>query len=111
MKAAIDVIASMNGKRKLVILGTMKELGEEAYKSHKEIGKYAKDKEIDIFVSIGEFSKAYKEGFDDDNKFFSFENNEEAAAFVKQNILQDDVLLVKASRSMRFESIIEKIRI
>jgi UDP-N-acetylmuramoyl-tripeptide--D-alanyl-D-alanine ligase len=111
MKAAIDVITSIKGKRKLVVLGTMKELGEEAYKAHKEIGKYAKDKAIDIFISVGEFSKAYKEGFEDDSKFFSFEDNDSAANYIKQNVLQEDILLVKASRSMKFETIIEKIKI
>jgi UDP-N-acetylmuramoyl-tripeptide--D-alanyl-D-alanine ligase len=109
MEAAIDVIGSINGSRKVAVLGTMKELGEKAYQYHKEVGEYAKQKNIDWLIAVGDYSEAYKEGFSQEEKFSSFENNDMAAEFLLQNTRPQDVILVKASRSMKFETIIEKL--
>ena len=42
MKAAIDVLCNVSGKSKIAVLGTMRELGDSAFKAHKEVGEYAK---------------------------------------------------------------------
>jgi UDP-N-acetylmuramoyl-tripeptide--D-alanyl-D-alanine ligase len=110
MKAAIDVITTIKGKRKIVVFGTMKELGEKAFDFHKEIGEYAKEKNMDLFIAVGEYSEAYKKGFNKDSRFFEFIDNESATNFIEENMLQEDVILIKASRSMKFETIVEKLK-
>ncbi|KOR23960.1 UDP-N-acetylmuramoyl-tripeptide--D-alanyl-D-alanine ligase [Clostridium sp. L74] len=113
MKAAIDVMKNINGKRTIALLGSMMELGNESYKAHREVSEYAKEKEIDLLFSIGEFNEAYREGFEEVNKdnYKSFLNNKEAAKYIKNIIRDDDVILVKASRTMRLEEIVEELRI
>jgi UDP-N-acetylmuramoyl-tripeptide--D-alanyl-D-alanine ligase len=109
MKAAIDVLDTVKGKRKIAILGTMKELGEKSFEFHKEVAEYAKDKGIDLLVVIGEFSQAYKEGFGRNN-FTSFDNLEEASKYIIEKVEVNDAILVKASRSMKFEIIVNKLK-
>ena len=113
MKAAIDVMKNINGKRTIALLGSMMELGNESYKAHREVSEYAKEKEIDLLFSIGEFNEAYREGFEEVNKdnYKSFLNNKEVAKYIKNIIRDDDVILVKASRTMRLEEIVEELRI
>jgi UDP-N-acetylmuramoyl-tripeptide--D-alanyl-D-alanine ligase len=110
MKAAIDVLESLESKRKIAVLGTMKELGNEAFNLHKEVGEYAKLKNIDLLLCTGEFEEAYKKGFMSDNKIINFSSNEEISNYLESNILQGDCVLVKASRSMKFETIVNKLK-
>lgn len=110
MKAALDVLENVSGTRKIAVLGTMKELGEEAYKLHREVGVYAGLKKIDLLITIGEFSRAFKDGFNKDGNYIAFQGNDEAAEYLSDFLVDLDVVLVKASRSMRFETIVNKLK-
>jgi UDP-N-acetylmuramoyl-tripeptide--D-alanyl-D-alanine ligase len=112
MKAALDVEKNTVGKRKIAVLGTMRELGDESYKAHVDIGEYAKNTGIDILITVGEYNKAYEQGFNGSNRIYKgFNTNEEAANYIKNNFKEEDVILVKASRSMKFEQIVDEIKI
>ena len=116
MKAAIDVLKDSRGKRKLAVLGTMGELGEVAFASHKQIGEYAAQNNIDLLITIGDYNKAYEEGFkavDNGqlNKYKAFENYDDAVDFlIKEYLQKEDTVLVKASRAAKFETIVEKLK-
>lgn len=110
MRAAIDVLSFQNGKRKICILGTMKELGDESYNAHMEVGKYAKEKDIDLLITTGDYKEGYIEGFETKDKTVSLENIDEIISYLKNNIKNDDVILIKASRSMKFEKILEGLK-
>lgn len=109
MIAAIDVLNNISGKSKIAILGTMRELGNSAFQAHKQVGEYAKSKNIDLLITLGEFNEAYKEGFNDIDKYRSFETYNEVVSFLDGTIDQNDVVLVKASRYMKFEGIIKEL--
>lgn len=109
MLAAIDVLCNIRGKSKIAIFGTMKELGNSAYDAHKQVAEYAKHKNIDLLITLGEFNEAYKEGFNDINKYRSFQTYNEVVSFLDGIIGRDDVVLVKASRYMKFESIVSEL--
>jgi UDP-N-acetylmuramoyl-tripeptide--D-alanyl-D-alanine ligase len=109
MIAAIDVLKTIKGSRNIAVLGTMKELGEEAYKAHYEVGKYAFEKSVDLLLTLGEYNKAYREGFNNSKNFKEFVNLEELKKYLKDNIRKSDVILVKASRTMKFESIVKEL--
>ncbi|MEK6265084.1 MAG: UDP-N-acetylmuramoyl-tripeptide--D-alanyl-D-alanine ligase [Clostridium sp.] len=106
MLAAIDVLCNIQGKSKIAILGTMGELGDSSFQAHKQVGEYAKEKNIDLLITIGEFNKAYSEGFVDIDKYRSFDTYDEVISFLEETLSENDVVLVKASRSMKFESIV-----
>ena len=99
-RKSIDLLSNYNNKT-YVILGDMLELGKYKKKLHKEIGKYAKLKGIDIFIGFGELAKHAVDGFGNDGIFFKEES--ELKNYLKQNISKKDVILIKGSRGMKME--------
>ena len=106
MLAAIDVLCNVSGASKIAILGTMRELGDSSFNAHKEVAEYAKLKNIDLLITLGEYNEAYKVGFNDINKYRSFETYSELISYLEGILNENDVVLIKASRYMKFESIV-----
>ena len=104
VKKALDLLAT-SSKRKIVVLGDMLELGRLRKKMHKDVGKYAATKKIDIFLGFGDLTKYAVEGFGKNGIFF----NDEILLreFLKKNIQSKDVVLIKGSRGMKMERYID----
>lgn len=107
MKSSMDVLSTYKIGRKIAILGTMNELGEEAANSHKEVGKYALNK-VDLLIAIGKYNDCFKEGFAGEN-LITFTTKEECINNLSTIIKENDVVLVKASRGMKFEDIVSSL--
>lgn len=108
MKSSIDVLQYANG-RKVAILGDMFELGKNEANLHKEIGKYLLDKHIDVVILAGKLMmNAYLE-LDDiyENKVFYFDEVKDLISELKNILMKNDTVLVKASHGMHFNRIIE----
>ena len=103
VKAAIDVLHQMRG-RKIMILGDMKELGRYRKKFHKEIGEYAKIKNIDLFLGFGDLAKHSVDSFGSSGIFFN--SKIALTEFLKSEISKKDYVLLKGSRGMRMEEFI-----
>ncbi|MGL4451465.1 MAG: UDP-N-acetylmuramoyl-tripeptide--D-alanyl-D-alanine ligase [Sarcina sp.] len=103
VKSAIDVLMSLKGKRKIAVLGTMRELGTESENAHKEIGEYAKEKGIEKLFVFGEFAEFIKAGFGKECNLY--ENKQTLIEELKNYIEKNDIVLVKASRGLKFEEI------
>lgn len=108
MLAAFQVVRTYEG-RKIAVLGTMKELGTSSKEAHKAVGKAARELGINKLYTLGEFNEEYKEGFGVDN-FKAFEKIEDLIESLRKDIENGDVLLVKASRSMKFETIVKELQ-
>lgn len=102
-RTSIDVFTTIEGKRHIAVLGTMKELGTKSESCHREVGKYAKEKNIDALFVFGPETEYFKEGFGE-NAFY-FESKEELIKSLKAFIKDEDVILIKASRGLKFEEI------
>jgi len=104
VKKALDLLAT-SSKRKIVVLGDMLELGRLRNKMHKDVGKYAATKKIDIFLGFGDLTKYAVEGFGKNGIFF----NDEILLreFLKKNIQSKDIVLIKGSRGMKMERYID----
>ena len=102
MRAFVDTIFELYNNYAL-ILGDMGELGENEVKYHKELGEYIfkKNPMVNI-ITIGKLSKNIAEP--------NFETIEEAVEYVKNNISKNTKIFLKASRSMKFEKIIELLK-
>lgn len=116
VKSAMEALLNYGG-RKVCILGDMLELGEFANKMHYDVGSHAITKGIDLVICIGELSAKTYEGASDQLKKLD-NNNKQAIYFKTQEeffnnynsiIKKDDIVLVKASRGMYFENIIEEL--
>lgn len=107
MKSSIDVLSSYEKGRKIAILGTMNELGDESINAHTEVGNYAKEK-VDLLIAIGKYKDCYKKGFTLDN-IVTFEHKEDFISNINTILKDNDVILVKASRGMKFEEIVNSL--
>lgn len=112
VKSAINTLMSMEGKRKIALLGGMNELGSESARYHQEVGAYAAEKEIDLLLTVGEKALDYnigaKEGLGEE-RMMHFAEKQDLYDKAKEIFRDGDVVLVKASRGMEFEQIIEKL--
>ena len=100
VKAAIDMLTAVEG-RNVCILGDMYELGEFTEEMHKDVGQYAAER-VDLLITIGEFSKNM-------NSKVHYDNKEDFINEWKTHIKPGDTVLIKASRGMALETIVEKI--
>lgn len=106
-KAAIDVLANAEGRRRVCILGDMLELGSFAPSLHRELGEYCLKKKIDETICIGKLGRYIYEGI---GKGYYFEKNEDFIKYDKKILQKGDIILLKASRGMKFEEITEYIK-
>ena len=106
MKAAIEYLEKIEGKRKIAVLGDMKELGEYSESLHRKVGEEVKD--IDILITIGELAKCIEETADV-REMLHFDNNESALEYLKKIMKKDDIILLKASNSKKFGDIAKKL--
>lgn len=108
MKVALDVLKQRNGKRKIAILGTMNELGEMAKEAHSDIGQYATDK-VDLLIVTGDYKDDYKMGYEREN-IIIYNSKEELIESLRDIVKKDDIVLVKASRGIKFEEIVNELK-
>lgn len=105
MRAALDVLQSFTG-RKIAVLGDMLELGPAETTGHQEIGEYA-GTVADWVLGVGPRSRIL---VDAAGAHATHRNTiDEAFEWLRRNLAADDVVLLKASRGMRFEDLIGKI--
>ncbi|MEK9161524.1 MAG: UDP-N-acetylmuramoyl-tripeptide--D-alanyl-D-alanine ligase, partial [Patescibacteria group bacterium] len=113
VEMAVETLSEYPAKRRIAVLGDMKELGEFSQGEHKRIGEILRAKDVWFLFTVGKEAKyfaegARKSGFDT-AKIFEFDNTTEAGEAVKQIIQEGDLILVKGSQSARMEKAVEKI--
>jgi UDP-N-acetylmuramoyl-tripeptide--D-alanyl-D-alanine ligase len=103
MRSAIETVASIKAKRKVAIIGDMRELGEWSRQAHREIGELA-GKTFDVIVAIGPESKVYiemaaKHRFSKKN-LMHVNKIEEVLPQLRDVVKEGDLVLIKASHSI-----------
>ena len=104
MKSGIDVLSLYDGE-KVCIFGDMLELGENSGVYHQEVAEYSNGK-INKLIAIGKFKNFYFDGFEDKDNCFCFENFEDFEFNIKKILKGNENILIKASRSSKFEKVI-----
>ncbi len=110
MKAAIDLIEDLKGfEQKHVVLGDMLELGEEEKEFHREVGRSIKPDHISFIFTYGrlgaEIAAGAKENYSQEF-VHHFEEKTDLIKMVKSLVHKNDVVLVKASRGMKLEEVV-----
>lgn len=99
--------------RSVVILGDMLELGEQARDLHESIGRLLADTGIDVVFLRGSFSQATAagalKGGLSDNQLLTDRTSAEIVTYLKSFLKEDDWVLVKGSRRMKMEKIVQDI--
>ncbi|MCX7171821.1 MAG: UDP-N-acetylmuramoyl-tripeptide--D-alanyl-D-alanine ligase, partial [Proteobacteria bacterium] len=107
MRAAIDVLAAQPGK-KILVIGDMGEVGAQGGQFHDEIGGYAKSMGVDRLLALGELAATAARNFSGGGEHFK---SLEALLAVLQPLLDaDTTVLVKGSRFMKMERVVDAIK-
>ena len=106
MKAGIDVLMNLKKPYNILVVGDMRELGDESYNAHRSVGEYAREKGVNLLLTTGEYSKAYKDGFGKNT--LVFEDKLSIANYIKA-LDKNYAALVKASRGSKFEEIVNNL--
>ena len=109
MRAALKVLNRYEN-RKVAVLGDMFEMGSFAEEGHREVGKCASEY-ADILIAVGDDAKfmvdeAIKNNMDKENTYY-FKTKEEAIENFENILQKGDAILVKASRGMHLEEVVE----
>ncbi|SNU89125.1 UDP-N-acetylmuramoyl-tripeptide--D-alanyl-D-alanine ligase [Pandoraea sputorum] len=108
--AAIDVLAQTPAPRVLV-LGDMGEVGDNGPAFHREVGEYAAQRGIDRLLALGEQTQASVVAFGDGGEHFSDVNDvAPLVATLNATLSAPATVLVKGSRFMRMERVLEQLR-
>ncbi len=103
MRAALDHLASLEaGGRRLAVLGEMRELGPEAASYHREIGKHARKRGVELIIGVGEMASEYEPDE-------QVADAEAAADALAAALRPGDAVLVKGSRAVGLERVAEKL--
>ena len=114
MSAALETFAKIAVQgRRIAIFGDMLELGKFSQTFHYNLGKEAA-KTMDIIIAIGKFSQSVIDGTIssgmDKNNLYTFDNNQAAVTKLIDIIKPKDKILIKGSRAMRLEEIVQGIK-
>lgn len=104
MKAAIDVLKQYR-KNTWFVMGDMGELGDGAAQMHADIGSYAKTQQIQHLCTLGKASAYASQSYG--GVATHYEDIEALVADLKKSTAEDDVILVKGSRFMRMERVVD----
>lgn len=107
MKAAIDNLHHMDHEKKCVILGDMYELGESSETEHRNLGALVHDYGFDLILLCGK--DMYYAAEEAPGSLY-FESRSDLAAFLKENNLEDWLILIKGSRGMGLEKVVDFIQ-
>ncbi|MBQ2645645.1 UDP-N-acetylmuramoyl-tripeptide--D-alanyl-D-alanine ligase [bacterium] len=106
VKAAIKSFLTLYEGKKIIILGDMGELGENSIKYHIETGNFLNQFDFECLLTLGELSNNIKPK---DKKVIHFKSKKEIAEYIIKKYSNGAKILIKASRSMKFEEIIQEI--
>jgi UDP-N-acetylmuramoyl-tripeptide--D-alanyl-D-alanine ligase len=110
LKAMIHTLMSVPGQRHILVAGEMLELGREAVALHAACGETAAEASVDIVLGVrgnaAHIVEAAKQG---GIEAIFVETPEQAGAWLRRNLREKDVVLLKASRGVRLERALDEL--
>ncbi|MBK7105822.1 MAG: UDP-N-acetylmuramoyl-tripeptide--D-alanyl-D-alanine ligase [Ignavibacteriae bacterium] len=112
VKNAVEVLSNFTKrKNKILVLGDMFELGEDAKQIHTNLAENIKHAKINLLISIGKNTKYLNDSIKLGNlSRFHFDNRKKMNSFLETLNYGDSVILVKGSRGMHMEEFVETIK-
>jgi UDP-N-acetylmuramoyl-tripeptide--D-alanyl-D-alanine ligase len=107
VRAALDLLEAIgDGRPRVVVLGTMRELGPSAAALHGDIAQRALRSSFDIVAGIGEFAAALTDVGAADPRVVTAADVDELWPLLKSRLAPNAVILLKASRGVRLERLV-----
>ncbi len=108
MRAAIDDLAETARGRRVAVLGDMLELGPDAPRLHREIGEHAAARGVELLVTVGPLAAEMRAGFPGESH--AAPDARAAGELVGGLLREGDTVLVKGSRGVGLERVLEHLR-
>ena len=109
-KMALQTIGNMKapGKR-IAVLGDMLELGKQSGELHAQIGAMVPEMNFDLLLTVGKDARNYVKGAKAKGMkaVFHFDSVDDIIEFLKGTVAEGDVRLVKGSRGMHMERVVD----
>jgi UDP-N-acetylmuramoyl-tripeptide--D-alanyl-D-alanine ligase len=116
MTAALEALAAIGrrgSRRTIAVLGEMLELGASSHEDHAAVGEHAASLGIDVLLTVGEAAGAIAAGARRTPGWagtaVSTAGRDQAAAWLRHNVVARDVVLVKASRGAALEHVADAV--
>ena len=112
MRAAVEVLSNTKGEYKVAVLGDMFELGPLAPALHAGVGEYLGKAGVDCLVAVGELARHIYDAAQAAPvpECYYCATKEEALPVLAQLVKPNATILVKASRGMAFEELVEYLK-
>jgi UDP-N-acetylmuramoyl-tripeptide--D-alanyl-D-alanine ligase len=107
-RAAIDDLAEMAPSRRVAVLGDMLELGRESSRLHREIGAHARARSVELLVTVGPLAAEMRAAFAGES--YAVDDVRGAAELLPGLLREGDTVLVKGSRGVGLERLLERLR-
>ncbi len=112
MRSGLSVLKLTETKgRRVACLGDMLELGAISDSAHEEVGRQVKEDGVDVLITVGKGAHKIAQGARlaglDSSNIYEFENNQELCRELSRILQKDDLVLVKGSRGMRLEEVVD----
>ena len=117
MLAALRLLADTPGKRRIAVLGTMKELGERAIEFHRQVGRAARDLQLDALFVFADFEEAAAMAagaaglpFVQVEDITGEDSHADLGRHLMDFVTAGDRILFKASHSVELNRVVQKFR-
>lgn len=107
MEAAVNNLKAMKSLKKVVILGDMYELGAQSDAAHQQLGETVANGNFDQVIFCG---KHIRQALNANPKALYFEDKAKLIAYLQSHAFEDTTILVKASRGIGLENIMDYIQ-
>jgi UDP-N-acetylmuramoyl-tripeptide--D-alanyl-D-alanine ligase len=113
LQAAVAALTLLPGQRRLGVIGDMLELGKQGPALHREAGRALVGR-VDVVVGVGELARELLEGAREAGmpaaSLHHFVDASEAAGAVSTLVTPGDAVLVKGSRGVKLEKLVDALR-
>ena len=108
LMAAVDTLAVMPARRRIVVAGEMLELGATGEQLHRDCGRHIAEKKLDFLLGVRGLAKAMVETAAEAGMRAEFvPTPEEAGEWLALEAQEGDAVLLKASRGVKLEKALE----
>ncbi len=107
MRAALQLLGQVgNGRQRVAILGSMRELGAQSAQQHRDVARSALASAADLIVAVGDFAPAFAVEAPGNPRVIATAEFDELWPLLEPRLQRNAIMLMKASRGMKLERLV-----
>ena len=111
LRAVLSEFAALPAARRIVVVGDMRELGEDAGPLHRACGELAATLPLDLIVGVGPLGRTFAEAAAPGSNTLAADDPDEAAALLEGVLRSGDLVLFKASRAVGLDAALRRLQV